>query len=132
MLDYLKLEDMPGPTDEARRLQHQQYGASDALYDALNAALARSDNPDRQAAYAAAREDATFKARLADYEATVSALQALLGPQAHCCEVDSDLWSTYSDCYKSEHGIRPRFHRTPQQVREYLDVPRQASTEAAT
>jgi hypothetical protein len=55
------------------------------------------------------------------YEASVAALKALLGPDAHCNSVDADLWSFYSDCYKSENGFRPRAHVTCTEATAYLD-----------
>ncbi len=47
-----------------------------------------------------------------NYDATVAELEALLGPDAECYEVDCDLWSNYNDWFKSENGVRPRFYIT--------------------
>lgn len=34
---------------------------------------------------------------------------------------DADLWSAYSDCYKSEYGMRPISTPSPAAMQEYLD-----------
>jgi hypothetical protein len=57
----------------------------------------------------------------AQYEATVAALREMLGPDAHCGEVDSGLYCLYSDLYKDRCNFRPRGHITYQQVRDYVD-----------
>lgn len=119
MLPYPQLEHMPGPSDEARALQLQQCQAREALYDAWNDAYAKTDYKDSEAAH----QDAAYVAAKAAYEATVTALEALLGPDAHCNAVDTDLWSLFSDCYKDDAGFRPRFHQTRTQVQEYLARP---------
>jgi hypothetical protein len=115
----LTLEDMVGSTHEARTLQYQQYVAHDAMYDARNEALAKFNHNDSEAA----RKDEAYVARKADYESTVVSLEALLGPDAHCNAVDTDLWSLFSDCYKDDVGMRPRFHQTRAQVQAYLARP---------
>lgn len=114
-MTILDLTDMPGPSDAARALQLAQYAAHDAMYDAWNEAHAKANFN-----YEAANQDAAYRARVQDYEKTVADLEALLGPDAHCNEVDTDLWSSFSDCFKDEAGFRPRFHQTRLQVQQYF------------
>jgi hypothetical protein len=117
MSSYLQIDHMPGPTDEARQLQYKQYGAVEAMYDAWNKARAKFN----YANDAPVDTDPEYVASKAAYEATVTELTALLGADAHCNFVDCDLWSAFSDCYKDENGIRPRFHQTRQDVQDYFD-----------
>lgn len=56
------------------------------------------------------------------YQGTVQALLALMGEDAHCCEIDEDLWSLFSDAFKDEVGVRPRFHQTHAEVKRYFQV----------
>jgi len=116
-----KVEDMLGPTDEARALQYKQYLAakvrSEVWYKAWR--IAR-DNRSRNIDQAVANHPAVIAANDA-YEATAQALMRLLGEDAHCNFVDRDLWSSFSDCYKERSGFRPRFHQTRQQVQDYFD-----------
>ncbi len=110
---------MPGPTDEARALQLKQCQLNDTRYDVLNDIRSRIgyDAPFEQAA-----QDSGYIAAKAAYEASVVELQALLGENAHCNEVDCDLWSSFSDCYKSEYNFRPRGqHWTRAQVLKWFD-----------
>jgi hypothetical protein len=57
----------------------------------------------------------------AKYDATVNALREMLGPDAHCAEVDCDLYGTYSDLYKDRCNFRPRGHITYEAVKAYVD-----------
>ena len=57
----------------------------------------------------------------AEYDTTVTALRELLGPDAHCGEVDSDLYSAYSDLYKDRYNSRPRGHVTYEDVKAFVD-----------
>jgi hypothetical protein len=57
---------------------------------------------------------------LAAYEETVTKLSALLGPDAHCAQVDNDLFSAFSDLWKDDYGSRPRHHVTVADVKEWL------------
>lgn len=114
---YLNEQHMPGPSDEARALQYKQYQACDAMYDAWNKARAKYNYANE----APVDSDPEYAASKAAYEATVNELVALLGPEAGCHLVDSDLWSSFSDCYKDEAGFRPRFHKTRQEVQNYFD-----------
>lgn len=120
-MTFLKLEDMPGDTPEVKALQLQQYEAADAMYDTLG----RLNQENREVpgwTYRSAYEHADYKAAFARYEATVKALQDILGEDAHCAQVDSDLWSTYSDIFKDRNGFRPRMHNTVAQVKEWLSL----------
>lgn len=101
-------DDMPGPTREAKEKQLEQLILRETLYDTLQ--KVRAQNPELEG-IAAYRHAAYIEKRNA-YEKTVAELEAMLGENAHCTAVDCDLWDTYSDWFKSEHGIRPRFHVT--------------------
>lgn len=117
MYEMFKVEDMPGPSDEAKALQRQQLIACEAMYDALNEVRAESPGISYEDAYTHPK----YLEKKAAYEGTVTALQTLLGDQAHCNYVDSNLWSTFSDCFKSDNGIRPRgMHYTRDAVLEYF------------
>lgn len=116
-MTYLQEHHMPGPTDAARALQLKQYQTADAMYEAWNNARAKHNYTND----AAVDSEPEYVASKAAYEATVTELTALLGPSAHCNFVDCDLWSAFSDCYKSEAGFRPRCHKTRQEVQEYFD-----------
>ncbi|MFP5446867.1 hypothetical protein C8C94_5057 [Acidovorax sp. 94] len=61
------------------------------------------------------------------YATTVDQLVTLLGHAAHCCSVDIDLWTRYSDLFKSIEGSRPRHHVTRDEVQEWLSTPQSAS-----
>lgn len=113
----LKLSDFPGPTDQARELQSRQYDLLRAMYDAWNDAYAAQSVKD----YGAARQDPVYQQARAAYDASVSELTALLGEDAHCNNVDCDLFSLYSDLYKDDAGFRPRHHITRAQVQAWLD-----------
>ena len=39
----------------------------------------------------------------------------------HCNEANPELFSEFSDCYKSDHGVRPRFFITEEGVRAWFD-----------
>lgn len=118
----MELSWMPGPTDEARVLQLKQCDLATAWYSALSDLLAEfGHNSDYEInIFDEAAKNPRCLAAKAAYEASVAELTALLGADAHCNEVDCDLWSSYSDCYKSEYNIRPHFHVTATQARAYL------------
>lgn len=63
------------------------------------------------------------KAKAVDaYNATVNELVTLLGPDAHCCDVDMDTFSVYSDLYKDRNNIRPRFHTTLNEAKAWIEA----------
>lgn len=62
-----------------------------------------------------------FSAANQIHKTATAALIRLHGPDAHCNEVDADLWGLVSDLYKDEYGIRPRFHMTYEGAQEWLD-----------
>lgn len=107
---------MPGPTDEARELQLAQANALDAVYDSMRSVDLLNAN-----AREALKANPEYQAARARYEQTVQQLQALLGPDAHCNCVDCELWSFYSDCFKSDHGFRPREHMTRADVKAAVE-----------
>lgn len=96
----------PSSVGDSDALQAEQRAALDAMYDTL------SDISDRQ------HPDCV--AAVARYDASVAALESLLGVDAHCNQVDADLWGLYSDCFKSENGFRPRHHVTRAAAKDYL------------
>lgn len=100
---------MPGPTETAKQLQFQQICIRSAYYSALSAHShdANYDAP-----------DVVDLRNL--YDGYVVALREELGPDAHCAQVDSDLWSQFSDWMKDESGFRPRGHYTYQDVQNRL------------
>lgn len=109
---------MPGPTDEARVLQLAQSQALEAFYDTcmdLEQRLGRK-NVDEL------REEPEYVTALAKYDATVAQLEALLGPNAHCNSVDAELWSQFSDFFKSENGFRPKSHFSRAQVKAAFEA----------
>lgn len=112
---------MPGPTDEARKLQLKQYEACDAMYDAYN--QVRADFPDQP--YDAVSKHPLVTEKSQAYNQLVEELEQLLGAEAHCCQVDCDLWSLFSDWHKSESGFRPRgMHFTRADVKRRLESAR--------
>lgn len=54
------------------------------------------------------------------YATLVGIAKSVLGPEAHCSDVDPDAWETYSDCYKDEAGFRPRGWTTAAEVEAFL------------
>jgi hypothetical protein len=54
------------------------------------------------------------------YATLVGIAKSVLGPEAHCNDVDPDLFSAFSDCYKSDNGIRPRFWMTVAEVEAWF------------
>lgn len=115
-----QLEHMPGPTDEARALQLQQWNAYDEMYEALGEI--RAENPGMN--FLDAYKEPAYIEKKEAYQRTVDALHELLGPLAHCARVDTDLWSTFSDIHKSEFGCRPGHgHYTVGYVKEFLATP---------
>lgn len=108
---------MPGPTPEAKALQHAQWVVLERYYDAHGDARKRFP--------AMAHEDIgkvpeVVAAREA-YDATVTNLAALLGADAHCNFVDSELWSFFSDFYKDTNGFRPRYHLNRTEVKAWIE-----------
>lgn len=94
---------MHGPTDEARVLQLEQHHLHEGWIDALHA------------------EDAErIELARSKYDANVQALLTLLGQDAPCNFVDSDLWSDYSDFFKSLNGFRPRTHLNRTEVQKWF------------
>jgi hypothetical protein len=116
-MTFLKESDMLGPTDEARALQLMQFKACDKMYDAWSAAIERHGRDNTEAVNA----DSEFSTARTAYETTVTQLEQLLGTDAHCNYVDSDLWSLFSDCYKSDNNFRPRMQMTRVEVQAWLD-----------
>lgn len=55
-----------------------------------------------------------------EYDATVQKLIEILGEDAHCSQVDCELWNQFSDLYKDDNGCRPRGEYTRDQVLDYL------------
>lgn len=123
----VRTEDRPEQSAQALALREKQDAAREAMYDAWNAAVARFNYHDYNAA---AKKPEVLQAQAA-YDATVAELEALLGPDAHCNAVDCDLWSLFSDCYKDDAGFRPRFHQTRAQVQAYLAKPRAPDDESS-
>jgi hypothetical protein len=101
-----KVEDMPGPTAEAREIQFRQWAKRDSMYELWG------QNQEPAPAAVAAK---------VEYDATVTELCELLGPNAHCAQVDSDLFSMFSDAHKDVYNFRPRHHVTLLEVRQWLD-----------
>lgn len=54
------------------------------------------------------------------YATLVGIAKSVLGPEAHCNDVDPDSWGAYSDCYKSDAGFRPRGWTTAAEVDAYF------------
>lgn len=104
-----KIDDMPGPTSHAKVLQHAQMTAYDAWCTARNdARMANKEtSPEAETARTA-------------YDETVSQLVALLGVEAPCHQVDSELFSEFSDFYKDVVGCRPRFPITRAEVQNWI------------
>lgn len=66
------------------------------------------------------------------YATLVGIAKSVLGPEAHCNDVDPDLWQAFSDCYKSDNGFRPRFWNTAAEVEAWFaDREAAAAREAA-
>lgn len=99
--------------DQLKEAQNQAY---DAMYAAWNKAMAQFEFKD----YEKAQKDPEYIEACQTYANTVTALEAALGPDAHCNAVDTNLWSLYSDFYKSEMGFRPKHHATRQEVLKAL------------
>jgi hypothetical protein len=54
------------------------------------------------------------------YATLVGIAKSVLGPEAHCSDVDPEAWSAYSDLYKSDAGFRPRGWTTAAEVEAYF------------
>jgi subtilisin family serine protease len=94
-------------SDAVRKLQEAQVAARTRAYTAL-----ASDDDE-------ARNQANI-----DYDETVEALLGLLGPDAHCADVDCDLYGFYSDAYKDRNGFRPSGHVTRADVQSWMEFHR--------
>ena len=55
------------------------------------------------------------------YDRTVEQLLEALGSDAHCAEVDCDLYGFYSDAYKDRNGFRPTGHVTRKDVQSWME-----------
>jgi hypothetical protein len=108
------LDMMAGPTDQARVLQLAQCVLADKFYEALRSVEKGLTHEERYRAPAvvAARDT---------YEASVTELVALLGPNAECHQVDCDLWECFHNIYKDDVGCRPRAGWSLQGVKAYLE-----------
>ena len=111
-----ELSDMAGPTDKAREIQLVQANAADEIYAVMRAV--REARPGISSEEMRAVPEVI--AANAVYDATVEQLEALLGKDASCCYIDCELWSSFSDFFKSENNIRPRFHITREGVLQYF------------
>lgn len=116
-MPYLKMEQMPGPTPEAKAAQYRQLELLEAYYDAYNV-----DHDFTAPAVVEAR---------AAYDKSVEVLVEMLGPDAQCGQVDAELIQSYSDAYKDTYNFRPRGYITRQEVLEWFEKlkTRQAATE---
>lgn len=110
----LTFDMMAGPTDEARALQLAQCTLTDKLYEAINAA-------DKSLTHEQRYQTPEVVAARNAYEANVAELVALLGPNAHCFEVDADLYECFHNVYKDDVGCRPGSGWTLDQVKAYLE-----------
>jgi len=66
------------------------------------------------------RGSSFFADALALYEETVEGLIEQLGTDAPVHEIDIELSSIYSDLYKDENYIRPRFNASYEEVLSYI------------
>ena len=112
MLNAISGEEASAPAG-TQALRQQQERAREAMYAALNSISAVADS--------ARYTHPTFVQARNVYEATVSELAQLLGPEAHCAIVDCDKWSLFSDMYKDDSGSRPHGHFTVAQVDWWLE-----------
>ena len=55
------------------------------------------------------------------YATLVGIAKSVLGPEAHCNDVDPDLWQAYSDCRKDLDGCRPRGWETSAEVEAWFE-----------
>jgi len=106
-MPYLKMEQMPGPTPEAKAAQYRQLELLEAFYAAYNV------NHDLT-------EPAVVEAREA-YDESVKVLVEMLGPDAQCGQVDTELIQSYSDAYKGTYNFRPRGYITRPEVLEWFE-----------
>lgn len=91
---------------EVQHLQQTQLAASERITDLSSRGANEAQHDEALAAYAK----------------TVEQLVELLGPEAHCSRVDADLWSQYSDLFKSVEGLRPPHHVTREQAKAWLSA----------
>lgn len=89
-----------------------------AVLDVQQAQRAASERISDLASYGA--NEAQHEEALTAYVKTVEQLTALLGPEAHCASVDTDLWSEYSDLFKSIEECRPQHHVTRDQAKAWI------------
>jgi hypothetical protein len=102
----LTLDDMQGPCPQSRALQFAQWQALRAYYQSFNEGDTAQLTPDE------VREAPRVIAARMAYEESVGKLEALLGAEAHCSQVDLSLWESFSDAYKECYGSRPRIFKT--------------------
>jgi len=108
-------EMMPGPTDEARKLQLEQCTLLEKLYDAHNAAEPGLNFAERNAL-------ASVVAARQAYDESVTKLIEMLGSDVHCCNVDTSQWEFFSNAFKDDVGCRPHGFWTHSQVQTWLDA----------
>jgi hypothetical protein len=60
----------------------------------------------------------------AAYTDTVDALKIVLGPDAHCNEVDIDLYSEFVECFEERVGWKPRGFIDVAGAMDYINQPR--------
>lgn len=102
-------EKIQAATAQVRAEQQQQVVLCDQMYGVLN-----------RLGFDALKTHPEAIAVVQAYDASVAGLVALLGAEAGCHEVDTDLWSSYSDFYKENVGFRPRHHITRADVQAYF------------
>ena len=101
--EYPALIHMHGPTVEARVLQLEQCHLLDFWIEALHA-----------------KDPGRIEATRSKYDENVQSLLTHLGQDAPCNFVDSDLWSNYSDLFKSLNGYRPKVHLNQAEVQRWF------------
>jgi hypothetical protein len=110
----MTLDMMAGPTDQARALQLAQHVLCERLYETWR-------EVDQTLTIAQCRKEPVVIEAQKAYEANVAELVALLGVNAPCHQVDSDLWECFHNVYKSDVGCRPGAGWSWTQVKEYLE-----------
>lgn len=105
---FLRISGMPGPAVVAA-LQLEQA----IVCEGLRARDHETPGCQREA-------DPVYRNLQARYEASVQALEAALGPHAHCNQVDRQLWSALSKLHKLTHGFWPHGHHTRLEAKQHL------------
>lgn len=113
---------------EFEALHARQEKARDDFYSALCVAYKPTPRISREEAWAAPDVVRAHQ----EYDATVVALTTLLGEDAYCNFADIDLFSEFSDFYKSVEGFRPRHHVTRQSCKDYMAQERNLNAQEAT